>query len=160
MEIGPLQPRERCLPNILDQQKEIYLSPILSNRSGLKKDSIRPSNSDSSNPRIANTVVVASASVNVNKKSLVTSKCSRSFDRAKQIKSSVDRKPKLATPGMDSFREKLFAEGLSEESAILIANSRGPGTVSHYESARRKWNSYCVRRKIHPIRCSMMRCNF
>ena len=75
-------------------------------------------------------------------------------------KSSVDRKPKLATPGMDSLREKLFAEGLSEESAILIANGRGPGTVSHYESARRKWNSYCVRRKIHPIRCSMMRCNF
>ena len=99
----------------------------------LKKDSIRPSNTDSSNPRMANTVVVPSASAIVNKESLVTSKHSKSFDRAKQTKSSVDRKTKLATPGMDSFREKLSAEGLSEESAILIANARRPGTVSHYE---------------------------
>ena len=50
-------------------------------------------------------------------------------------KLSVDRKSKLATPGIDSFREKLSTEGLSEESAILIANARRPGTVSHYESA-------------------------
>ena len=50
-------------------------------------------------------------------------------------KLSVDRRSKLATPGIDSFREKLSAEGLSEESAILIANARRPGTVSHYESA-------------------------
>ena len=90
MEIGPLHPRERCLPNILDQQKEICLCPILSNRSGLRKDSIGPSNTDSSNPRMANTVVVPSASANVNKESLATSKYSRSFDRTKQTKSSVD----------------------------------------------------------------------
>ena len=39
METGPLQPREGCLPNFLDQRKCICLSPILSNKSGLKKDS-------------------------------------------------------------------------------------------------------------------------
>ena len=133
MEIGPLQPRERWLPNFLDQQKRICLSHILSNRSSLKKDSIRLSNTDSSNPRIANTVGVPSVSTNVNKESLVTSKYSKFFDRAKQTKSSVDRKTKLATPGMDSFREKLSAEELSEESSNLITNARRLGTVSHYE---------------------------
>ena len=40
---------------------------------------------------------------------------------------------KLATPSMDNSREKLSAEGLSEESAIT--NARRPGTVSHYELA-------------------------
>ena len=45
------------------------------------------------------------------------------------------------TPDMDSFREKLPAEKLSEESAILAANARRPGTLSHYESALRKWDS-------------------
>ena len=138
METGPLQPRERCLPNFLDQQKGICFSPILSNRSGLRKDSVGPSNTDSSNPRMANTVVVHSAYANVNKLSLFTSKYSKSFDRAKQTKSSVDRKTKLATLSMDSFKEKLSAEGLLEESAILIANARRPGTVAHYESPWRK----------------------
>ena len=63
---------------------------------------------------MANTVVVLSASANVSKESLVTSKHSKSIDRAKQTKSSVDKKTKLATPGVDSFREKLSTERLSE----------------------------------------------
>ena len=122
-------------------KKGICFSPILSNWSGLKKDSIGPSNTDSNNPKMANTVLVTSASSNVNKEYLVISKCSKYFDRAKQTKSPVDRKTRLATPGMDSFREELSAEKISEESAILIANARRPGTVSQYESALRKWDS-------------------
>ena len=90
---------------------------------------------------MANTVLVASAPANVNKKSLVTSKCSKSFDRAKQTKSSVDRKTKLATPDMDSFRENPYAGG--------------PGAVSHYELTWCKCDSWCSRRKIDPIRCPM-----
>ena len=84
METGPLQPRQRCLPNFLGQQKRRCLSPILSNRSGLKKDLITPSNTDSHSPRMANTALVPSDSVYVNKESLVTSKYFKSFDRAKQ----------------------------------------------------------------------------
>ena len=56
---------------------------------------------------------------------------------------------------MDSFRETLSAEGLSEKSAIFIANARRPRTVSHYESAQRKWDNWYGRKKIGPIRCSM-----
>ena len=119
--------------NKKDQQKGKWFSPNLSYRSSLKKDPIGPSKTDSSSPRIENTDFVPSPSPTVNKKSLVTSKYSKSFDRAKQTKSSVNRKTKLATPGMDSFKEKLSAEGLSEESAILITNGRRPGTVPHYE---------------------------
>ena len=97
---------------------------------------------------MANTVLVPSYFANSNEESLVTSKYSKSFDRAKQTKSSVNKKTKLTASGMDSSREKLSAEGLSEEPAILIANARRPGTVSHYKSAWRKWGSWCVRRKI------------
>ena len=56
---------------------------------------------------------------------------------------------------MDSFRVNLHAKGLSKELVILIANTRRPGTVSQYELVWRKWGSWCVRRKIDPIRCSM-----
>ena len=104
---------------------------------------------------MTNPILVPSASGNVNKESLVTSKCSKSFDRAKQTKSSVDRKRKFATSGMDSFMENLFVEGLSEESAILIENSRRLGTVPHYELTWHKCDSWCGRRKIDPIRCPM-----
>ena len=73
IETGPLKPRERCFPNFLDQQKEICLSPILSNGSGIKNNSIGSSKTDSRNPSKAETVLVSLASANVNKESLVTS---------------------------------------------------------------------------------------
>ena len=97
---------------------------------------------------MASTVLVPSSSANSNEESLVTSKYSKSFDRAKQTKSSVDKKTKLTASGMDSSREKLSAEGLSEESVILIENARRARTVSHYKLAWRKWDSWCVWRKI------------
>ena len=106
---------------------------LLFNRLGLKKIQLDQATLIAVTPGWQNTVLVSSASANVNKESHVTSKCFRSFDRAKQASLSVDRKKKPATPCMDSFREKLSAV-LSEESAILIANARRPGTVSHYES--------------------------
>ena len=48
------------------------------------------------------------------------------------MKSLVNRR-KIATPGIDSFRQKLSAERLSEESAILIANVKRSATASHYQ---------------------------
>ena len=51
MKTGTLRD-ERCFPNFLDQHEGICLSPILSNRSGRKKDSIGPSNTNSSYPRM------------------------------------------------------------------------------------------------------------
>ena len=56
---------------------------------------------------------------------------------------------------MDSFRVKLHAKGLSKELVILIVNTRRPGTVSQYKLVWLKWGSWCVRRKIDPIRCSI-----
>ena len=104
---------------------------------------------------MAKPVAIPSVSANVNKESLLTSKYSKSFDRATQTKSSVDRKTKLANPGMDSFMENLSGEVSSGESTIFIENARRPGTVSHYESAWHMWDSLCVRRKNDPIRCPM-----
>ena len=48
------------------------------------------------------------------------------------MKSLVNRK-KIAIPDIDSFRQKLSAERLSEESAILIANAKRSATAFHYE---------------------------
>ena len=155
LETGPVQPREGCFPNDLDQQKRICFPSFLSNRSIVKKGSNRSGNIDSSHPRMAKSILVSSTSTNVSTKSLTSSQHSQSFDRTKQTKPSTSRKSKLATPGMDSFREKLYAEGISKESALLITSARRSGTLSHYESAWRQWDSWCVGRQVDPIRCPL-----
>ena len=67
------------------------------------------------------------------------------------------RKRKLATPGMDGFRKKSSVERISEESAAHIANARRTGTNTHFESAWRKWSSWCSQRLINSFKASLVK---
>ena len=55
---------------------------------------------------------------------------SRFIKRPKQGTPSSNNYRKPATLGMDSFRERLFSEVISKESATLIANARVSGTIT------------------------------
>ena len=63
------------------------------------------------------------------------------------MKSLVNRK-KIAIPGIDSFRQKLSAERLSEESAILLQMPKDQLQPSITNRAWRRWDSWCGRRNI------------
>ena len=53
--------------------------------------------------------------------------------------------------GMAGVRKNLPSEGISERAIDLISNSRGQGSQSNYESAWRKWNSWCRGKQTDPI---------
>ena len=88
---------------------------------------------------MANTVLVPSVTKALHSKPFNFAQSPRFITRHKQGTSSSNNKRKPATPGMDSFRERLSSEGISKESATLIANARRSGTITHYESSWRKW---------------------
>ena len=119
MEAGPLQPKERCFPNFLDQQKGICLFPFCLIVRVLNKIQLKQV-----------TLIVVTSGWQTQSWYPHFLQMSISFDKAKQTKSSVDRKTKLAIPGVDIFTEKLSAEGLSEGSDIIIANDRRPEGLS------------------------------
>ena len=64
-------------------------------------------------------------------------------------------KKNLNTSGLESFRQNLASEGISERAAELIAGNRRPGTLFNYKSARRKWVSWCGEREINPHSCHL-----
>ena len=47
----------------------------------------------------------------------------------------------LKTSGMVNFKQRMEAEGISENAAKLITNARRAGTQARYESAWNKWVS-------------------
>ena len=44
-----------------------------------------------------------------------------------------------------------MCKGISESASHIITNSRGKDTLFNYESAWRKWTSWCLERKIDPF---------
>lgn len=52
------------------------------------------------------------------------------------------------------FRRQLSSEGISEQAIKLISASRRKNTISRYESAWRKWSSWC-NEQIDPFRCPL-----
>ena len=81
-------------------------------------------------------------------------KVSRPF-HATQGKSSFDRPGKFTPPGIDSFRERLYVEAISEESAALITSAGEQGTNSDHKLVWRKWYSWCSERQADLINYSI-----
>ena len=52
---------------------------------------------------------------------------------------------------MEGFRKALEGEGVSKLAATLITNSRRSGSISNYQSAWRKWASWCCEREVNPF---------
>ena len=61
----------------------------------------------------------------------------------------------IKTSSLGSSRQKHLAEGLSQKVVYLISDATIPGAINHYESSRRKWDSWCSQRGFIPIRCDL-----
>ena len=61
---------------------------------------------------------------------------------------STDDGELIETSGLIDFKKTLLFEGISENTFHVITNSRRKGTLSNYESAWRKWASWCPEQKI------------
>ena len=76
----------------------------------------------------------------------------RNSDKPKKYCPSIDGGELIDTSCLVGFRETLLCEGISENASHIITNSRRKGTLSNYESAWRKWASWCLQRTIDPFR--------
>jgi len=99
--------------------------------------------------------LVPSHSFNVCHGSNSYSMVKRSFSQPRGGDTPSNSKSKLATGGLESFRGRLEAEGISEQASSLIMAARRGSTSSHYESAWRKWGSWCAKRQVDPFSCPL-----
>ena len=127
-----------------------YAFPLFSMISGVfKENSNRSGNFDHNG-----TVLVSATPSNNRENPPSFTKDYQFIDRSKSGKSCISRKRKFATSGMNSYRLWLLEES-SIKSISLIKHAIRKGTRCHYESSWRKWDSWCRRREIDPIRCPL-----
>ena len=108
----------------MDLSKRICFSPFCTNRSSLQQSAKRENDFAANYPSMANTIMV-STTITAH---IASTKNSEALFRSKHRQAFLDKAGKLTTPGMECFRERLHAGGVSEDSAALITNARRSGT--------------------------------
>ena len=155
MEGGPIQRGSGCFPNKLVSEIQLCFPSLLIDRQGVKESPSRPSLYDPNNSSVANTAMVSLCVANGSTKPCVVASTKRSSNKSVRGVSPTCSKQIPAISGMDCFRKTLETEGISQRAVSLITNSRRTGSNSNYESAWRKWASWCAERKADPTRCNV-----
>ena len=119
----------------MNPSKRICFPPFCNNRTSLEQKAKRKNDFVANYHSLVNTIMVSTTVTSNSANNIASANNSEPFIRPKQRKTSLDRTRKLTTPGMDSLRERLHAEGVSEDSAALITNARRSVTNAHYKSA-------------------------
>jgi len=149
MEDRSFQQGERCFSSGVEPVPGICISTILPNRESVKKGSDGQNRGFDSS--LANTNLVSSNIINVCSGSRTNSIVSESASQSRRQESPSGLKSNLTTSGLYSVRSKLEAEGISKQASSLITAARRNGTTTYYESAWRKWCSWCYERQVDPI---------
>lgn len=153
LETRSLEYGKRCLSTRLGKIEKLCVSTLFSDTKGVEQNSSRESRGASSDSPMGDTSLVSNPLTDVNRESNSDSRGPRSIAKSQQGSTSSYREQRSAISGLDNFRKQLISEGISKQASEIIAASRRGSTLSHYESGWRKWNSWCIERKIDPVRC-------
>ena len=155
LETRSQEPGDGCLPTELEKFKGICFPSILPDREGAPKSSAGGGKRPSYNSSLAIPALVSPSTSDVNKEPNFVTKVPKPSKKSSRGIAPPKPEQFSSTCGMDSLRKNLLTEGISRESAELILSSRRSGTSSHYESAWRKFCSWCSEQQIDLFRCSL-----
>ena len=136
---------ERCISKVMKIPKGVCFSTFQPNWKRVEESS------DGSGPDLAKSVLVSTLSSDVSRQTDFDSLSRGSFNEPKNGKAFINREREIKTSVLYNFREKLFAEGISKNTTELIPNGKRQGSITHYKSTWRKWDSYCSREQVGPI---------
>ena len=121
IEVGSIQQGKGRFSNNMDISKRICFPAFCTNRSSLEQSAKRESDCVANYRSLANAIMVSTTVTTHSANTIASTKNSEPFTRFKQRKASLDRAGKLTTPGEDSLRERLHAEGVLEDSAVICS---------------------------------------
>ena len=156
METRPHEHSNRCNAAGLEQQSRVCFPTILYDHQGAKQSFARSGRTDDyCDTNMADTALVQPTFTALHSSTSLTTQLAKHSSFSEKGKTSFDQKQNIKTGGMVNFRQKLQETGISETAATLITNSRRSGSLSGYESAWRKWSSWCSSRQVDPFHCDL-----
>ena len=156
METRSIQHRDKRNASELDQQIPVCISSIQSNTKGFEQGQTGQGSHDDNNyPILADTTMVLRTPTDVHGNTNFTPSGELAFKKPKRADPSTHGERIFKTSGMENYRERLAAQGISQEASNLIANARRKSSLANYESSWRKWVSWCSGKQIDPVQCPL-----
>ena len=147
LETGSLQSGNRRSPTEMEKPwTTICFSPFLTDRKSSFKSQGRGINNAFGNSKLACTTLVKSNPRSVHNRTSTPAPISGTFGRFQGTGTSSSVEQDFKTNGLENFRKNLVEKGISNTAANLISNSRKSGTTANYQSAWKKWVSWCSER--------------
>jgi len=145
----------RCPTATLEQVAGLCLPSFLPSRQMYQEGQRRQSISDTGSPSLEVTTVVSSITGAVSGLSPVASTDTNTLVRPIRPVSPSNDNRAVTVSRLEAIRHRQQAEGISSEASQLLAAGWSRGTNSTYESAWRRWDSWCSERHIDPISCAI-----
>ena len=147
-----MKAKTECFSSIVQKKVDPRcFSTFQPNREGTEQGTSGPRSNFADNSSLAQSVVVSTSSTNLSRETNSNTSRKGSLNGPKVGEAFTHRDREIKTSALDNFKEKLFAEGISKNATDLITDAKRQGSISHYESAWRKWDSWCSRKQVDPI---------
>ena len=155
LETRPRCSGDRCPPVSLEQLGRVRLPTLLPNRQVHQENQGGRGHSDNGGTCLALTAMVPGTPRTFSGFSPDSTRNPDAIDRPIQQPTSSDNHRTTATSRLEIIRNQQQAEGISSGASQLLAAGWSRGTNTTYESAWKRWDSWCSERKIDPISCAI-----
>ena len=152
LEGRPTSNCDRCLCSGLVRSQTVLLPSLCTHREVSTEGQEQQCSICSLNcTNLAGSSMVSSSSEHVGQPSTDHTESSCSPEEPSGRKSPSNNSESSAPGCMANLRKSLSEEGVSEQSTALICSSWRGSTTKAYESAWRRWASWCAARKVDPF---------
>ena len=159
LETRPIQQRGGCNATKLVSSisaHSIRFSPFHLDSKSLTQNSTGPSSdNDTCGASLANSTLVPQTSTIINNQSNHHTLHAKSTAKCTKGGSSISVKQISKVSVLESFRKPLIDSGLSKSTTSLISSARKPNSNLNYDSSWENWISWCSRKEIDPVLCSV-----
>ena len=151
LEAGPRCPRHRCLLQTeLVRSSQLCTPPMVLGGQSALEGSDRGSYAGADCASVAHTALVPTIVVPPDRLSDTSSQTPGNSHTFSQLRLFSGSRP-TPTGRMEGIRERLLAEGISGEATTFIMASWRHKTNANYNSAWRKWESWCLTKSVDPF---------
>ena len=146
---------DRCSEDAMEQVEGLRISTVCLDQQDPQEDPGGRVNNSPDSPGVGVPAVVSNSADHAGGLPDPVTDPQRPADRPVRPASPLNKSQQTSISRLETVRQGYAADGVSAEAAQLLLSGWSKGTNTAYQSAWKKWVSWCVTREVDPLSCSV-----